>query len=438
MASYERDIRHESFAARPASFLELFVGFARGSLRTILHGSPLYWSWLLLLALVIGVGVAAYSQQVVHGLIVTHLRDQLSWGFYIGNFAYLVGVAAAAVVLVIPAYVYHWDPIRQIVLIGELRAVSAIVMAILFGTVDIGRPQLVWHMLPFVGHPNFPYSMLVWDVLALSSYLVVNLFVVSYILYKSYSGRRYSPRIVLPIVFLSIPLAVSIHTVTAFLFTALPARTFWHTAILAPRFLVSAFCSGPALMILVFKLLQRSGRMVVPEAAIQKVAEMILYAMAANLFFIGAEAFNEFYYRTAHSIHAEVQWFGSHHLGQIAVYSWVALAFDLFAFLVFLIPSLRRTPALLIAACVMTASGGYVEKGLALVVPGMTPDMLGEFYAYQPSLIELAVGAGIWALGTLLFTWMLRVALAVDRGTLRHPGVDAAPAHPTPHRGDPT
>lgn len=226
-----------------------FWHFLTGSLRVVSRGSLGYYAWTGLLGAMILVGLLAYGNQVQNGLIVSNMRDQVSWGFYIGNFAFLVGVAAAAVMVVIPAYVYRWGPLREVVLLAELMAVSAIVMCILFVTVDIGRPERVWHMMPLLGQPNFPYSLLVWDVLVLTGYFAINWFIVTYLVYTSYRGREYNAAFILPIIFLSIPMAISIHTVTAFLFMGLKARPFWHTAILAPRFLSSAFVAGPALMI---------------------------------------------------------------------------------------------------------------------------------------------------------------------------------------------
>ena len=406
--------------ARRPGFVQLFAGFVTGSVGILLRGGPGYWVWILSLLAVLANGLLAYREQLTVGLITSNMRDPLSWAFYIGNFAYLVGVAAAAVILVIPAYVYRWKPIKQVVLYGEMMAISAIVMCILFVTVDIGRPERVWHMFPLVGNPNFPYSLLVWDVFVLSSYFALNYFVVSYLLYQGYAGRPYSQQLILPIVFLSIPVAIGIHTVTAFLFMGLKARAFWHTAVLAPRFLSSAFVAGPALMVIVFQVLRRTGHSDVPEAALRKIGELLAYAMAVDLFLLGAEVFNDFYARTAHSVHAELQWFGVHGLGQVAGWTWFALAANVSAFVVFLVPELRRRLPLLTAACVLAAAGTYVEKGLGLLLPGMSPDMLGEFYAYTPSRVELGVGAGIWALGALLFTLMSRIGVAIEEGRLRH------------------
>jgi Ni/Fe-hydrogenase subunit HybB-like protein len=405
------------------SHLRGFLHFTLGSARVALTGSKAYYAWVgLLLALAVAGGLA-YLNQYDQGLIVTNMRDQLSWGFYIGNFAFLVGVAAAAVVLVIPAYIYDWGPTKDVVLLAELMAVAAIAMCIAFVTVDIGRPEMIWHMMPVVGTPNFPYSMLTWDVLVLSLYGLVNLGLVTYLVFMAWRRREYSKRLVMPIVFLSIPLAISIHTVTAFLFVALPSRPFWNTAILAPRFIASAFTSGPALMLLVFLVLRRAGTFRITDKAVLKIGELLAYAMAVNLFLLGAEVFKEFYFETHHTIHASFQWFGveSHgaeatHAAGIAPFTWISLVLNLAALIIFIMPALRHRLPLLSVGCVLAFCGVYIEKGMGLLLPGQTPDTLGEIYAYSPSVTELMVGAGIWGFGALLFTLMVKVTMTIERG----------------------
>jgi len=399
---------------------KIFWQFTVGSLGVVLRGTRGYYSWIAFLLVVIAIGLAAYGNQAVHGLITSNMRDQVSWGFYIGNFAFLVGVAAAAVVLVIPAYVYNWGPIREIALIGELLSVSAIIMCMLFVTVDLGRPEMIWHLAPGLGTPNFPHSLLTWDILVLNSYFAINWFIVTYMLFKSFKGQKYSAAFIMPIIFLSIPFAVGIHTVTAFLFMGVKARAFWHTAILAPRFIASAFCAGPAILLLIFQILRRVGKIEIRDTALLKIGELLAYAMAVNLFFLGVEVFTEFYGRTAHSVHAEFQWFGTHGHPGIAVYSWTALLFNVSAMLIFMVPALRHRLSLLSVGCVLAVVGVFIEKGMGLLLPGMTPDALGEVYAYVPSATEIAVGAGIWAIGALLFTLMVKVALAIDVGSFRY------------------
>src|SRR5512144_1692359 len=231
--------------------------FLRGCFLLLMKGSKLYYTWLSALLVLVAIGVLAYANQMYNGLIVTAMRDQVSWGFYISNFTFVVGVAAAAILLVIPAYIYQWKPIKEIAILGELVAVSAMVMCLLFVTVDLGRPDRFWHLIPKIGILNFPQSLLAWDVVVLNTYLVLNLTIAVYILYNLYHKREPNVAFTTPLILFSIPAAVSIHTVTAFLYNGLGARPFWNASILAPRFLASAFCSGPAFMIVLFQLIRK-------------------------------------------------------------------------------------------------------------------------------------------------------------------------------------
>lgn len=394
------------------------TGFARACLGIIQRGNRAYRMWLTFLALVILSGVIAYTQQMHYGLGLTAMRDQVSWGFYIGNFTFLVGVAAAAVVLVIPAYVYDWKPIREIVIYGELLAISAITMCLLFVTVDIGRPDRFWHLIPGIGHLNFPSSILAWDVLVLNLYFLVNAVVASHILYMAFHRRHYNKKLVIPLVLLSIPMAVGIHTVTAFLYNGLGARPYWNSSILAPQFLASAFCSGPAILLVVVQLLRRFTSFEIQEEAIHKIAELMAYAMFLNLFLHGAEAFKEFYSNTQHVVYTRYWYLGLGQHRTLVPYAWSAVFLNLLAFTLFIVPSWRRRWVLLNIGCLATYAGVYIEKGMGLIIPGLTPDTLGDIYEYYPTLTELRVAAGIFAVGFLLFTLMLKVAVPITLGEL--------------------
>jgi Ni/Fe-hydrogenase subunit HybB-like protein len=398
------------------STVRLFSRFVTGSVRLVLRGNAVYWGWLAFLAILIVSGGLAYAAQVRAGLVITAMRDQVSWGFYIGNFTFLVGVAAAAVVLVIPAYVYDWKPIREIVIYGELLAVSAIVMCLLFVLVDIGRPDRFWHLLPGIGHLNFPQSILAWDVLVLNLYFVVNFAVVTHICYRAFSGRHYNPKIVVPLVLLSIPMAVGIHTVTAFLYNGLAARPYWNSSILAPQFLASAFCAGPAILLIVLQLLRRFTSFEIQDQAISKIAELMAYAMFLNLFLHGAEAFKEYYSDTEHLLFTRYWYEGLGVHRTLVPYAWAAVTLNVVAFVLFIVPRTRRHWLTLNVGCLAVYAGCYIEKGMGLIIPGLTPDVLGEIYEYTPSLTELRVAAGVFALGFLIFTLMLKVAVPISLG----------------------
>jgi Ni/Fe-hydrogenase subunit HybB-like protein len=388
-----------------------FFEFLKISVRSWLQGNRYYWIWIAFLGVMIVSGVMAYSEQLREGLIVTNMRDQISWGFYIGQFTFLVGLAAAAVMLVIPAYIYHWKPIKEVVLIGEMLAISAIIMCILFVTVDVGRPERVLRLIPLIGTPNFPRSLLAWDVLVLNIYFVLNVVVVGYLMYCSFLKKKYNKRILVPLVLASIPAAVSIHTVTAFLYNGVAARPFWNASILAPRFLASAFCSGPAVLLIVFQILRKTTKLKIQDAALTKVAELMAYTMFVNLFLLGAEVFKEYYSATEHLIHTKVLFSSLFGQTMVHYFVWPAIVANIIAFFLFLIPKTRNNLVTMNVGCVLIFFGVYTEKGMGLVIPGLTPDALGEIYLYAPSLMEYRVSAGVFAIGFLVFTLLVKTAV---------------------------
>ena len=397
--------------------------FLRGCFLLLMKGSKIYYAWVTALLVLVAIGVSAYANQMYNGLIVTAMRDQVSWGFYISNFTFTVGVAAAAVLLVIPAYVYHWKPIKEIAILGELVAVSAIVMCLLFVTADLGRPDRFWHLIPKIGILNFPQSLLAWDVVVLNVYLVLNLSIAGYMLYKYYYQREPNMKYVFPLLLFSIPAAISIHTVTAFLYNGLAARPFWNASILAPRFLASAFCSGPAWMILMFQVVRKWTNFDVKDKAIFKIAELIAYAMFVNLFLLGAELFKEYYSDTTHLAPVKYLYQGLDGHSDLVSYIWTATIFNLTAFFLFLIPQTRENYVTLNIGCLLMIIGVYIEKGMGLVIPGFVPDVLGDFYEYSPTGTEMLVTIGIWATGLLVFTLLLRIAVPIMNGDF-HVGED--------------
>lgn len=377
-----------------------------------LKGGNRYRIWVSFLAVLIIAGLVAYFRQLHVGLITTAMRDQVSWGFYISNFIFLVGVAAAAVLLVVPAYLYDFKPIREIVLFGEMAAIVAVAMCLIFITVDLGQPLRVWHLLPLVGKMNFPASLLIWDVIALSGYLAINLVLVGYALYRYAIGKEYRLNVILPLILLSIPWAVSIHTVTAFIFNGLSSRPFWNASILAPRFLASAFCSGPAIMIILFEIMRKYAGLKIEERALSKIAELVAYTIGINLFLLGVEIFKEFYSGSIHLTPLEYLYFGLHGHARLVPWAWLALLFNISAFVIFLSPELRRKAPTRSVGAVLIIAGVYIEKGMGLVVPGFIPDALGEIYQYWPTWSEVIITVGIWATGALLYTVMAKFALA--------------------------
>jgi Ni/Fe-hydrogenase subunit HybB-like protein len=342
-------------------------------------------------------------------------------------------VAAAAVLLIIPAYVYDFGPIKEISILGEILAVCAIVMCIFFIMLDLGNPQRVWHLLPFIGTPNFPASILAWDIIALNGYLAINLFVSIYLLTTLYIGKHEKWKAALPIILLSIPWAVSIHTVTAYLYNGLGGRPFWNTAILAPRFLASAFCSGPALCIIIFQLIRKFTRFTIKDVALFKIAEMICYAIAINLFLSGAEVFKELYTNTWHKVSIVYLFVGLDGHTGLVKWIWTAQVFNITAFLIFLIPQTRKNYVTLNIGCVIIVIGVWIEKGMGFVIPGFIPTPLGEVWEYTPRLYEILISTGVVGIGMLLYTLLVKIAIPIETGEMHalnyHPSAASIADH---------
>ncbi len=390
-----------------------FLRFISGSLKIITKGGRAYYASLFFLVVLMVWGLLGYYDQLNEGLIVTNMRDSVSWGFYIGNFTFLVGVAAAAVMLVIPAYIYDWKPIKEIVIFGEILAICAVIMCICFIMVDIGHPLRFWHMLPFAGTMNFPDSVLSWDFFVLFTYFLINIIVVTYLLYTHFYKKGYNKKFILPLVLLSIPAAIAIHTVTAFLYNAMPARPYWNSALLAPRFLTTAFCSGPAILILLFQVLRKTTKFEIKDEAIFTIAELMVYAMFIYLFFTISEFFKEFYSNTEHIVYWEYLLKGVEQNRVIAVYSWASILMGVTAFILFLVPKTRKNFLTLNIGAVLIYFSVYLEKGITLIIPGFTPDTLGQYFFYVPSETEIRTAAMIFSAGALLFIFISKIAIAI-------------------------
>lgn len=389
-------------------------------------GSPWFYAWMIFLTALALTGLHAWAVQTRDGLIVTGMNDHVSWGLYIANFTFMVGLAAGGVMMVIPAYLYHDHEMHDLTIVGELLAVAAIVMSICFVVVDMGRPERFWHMFPVVGRFNFPVSMLTWDVIVLNGYLLINLHVCGYLLYKRFLGQRPNPKWYVPFVYLSIFWAISIHTVTAFLYSGLGGRPLWNTALLAPRFLVTAFIAGPAFIIVVLFALRRFGRVPVARRPVEILVNIVRVTLLINLLMVASELFTELYSGGSHTASGHYLFFGLHGANALVPWIWSAVAMGVVAAVMFLRPGAAERPVWLTVACALAFAGIWIEKGMGLIVPAFIPSTLHEIVEYFPSLVEWQITAGIWAWGLLILTVALKIALPILREP--HPETDSRSA----------
>ncbi len=378
-------------------------------LELALKGNKGYWSWLVLLLVLIGAGFAAYLLQYDQGLILTGLSRDVSWGLYIAQLTFLVGVAASAVMLVLPYYLHHYKDFGRITILGEFLAVTAVLMCMLFVTVDLGKPMRVLNVFL---HPT-PNSVMFWDVNVLSAYMILNL-LIGWVTLQAERKQLPPPGWVKPLIYFSIPLAVSIHTVTAFLYAGMPGRGFWLTAIMAPRFLASAFAAGPAVLILLALAIRRLTGFDAGKKAIESLARIVCYAIILHLFFFFLEVFTVFYSQIpSHMTHFTYLYAGLHGKAGLLPWMWAALIMGFAAVVMLLTPRWRARQGTLAVACVLVFGCTWIDKGLGMMAGGFIPNPLHEITEYAPTGIEIMISIGIYALGAFLLTVFYKVALGV-------------------------
>jgi len=373
-----------------------------------LRGGRVYWSWVALLLTMIVLGFIFYVRQWNLGLGITGMGRDVSWGLYIANFTFLVGVAASAVIVVLPYYLHNFKVFGKITIFGEFLAVAAVTMSILFIFVDLGQPDRVFNIMLY---PS-PQSVLFWDMIVLNLYLILNL-IIGWRTLEAERQEEAPPTWVKPLVFLSIPLAISIHTVTAFIYSGLGARPFWLTALLAPRFLASAFASGPALLIILCLIMRRFTKFDAGQEAIQKIALIVTYALSIHMFFFLVELFTVFYGGIPEHIHHFQYLFGPGGQPLLTVSAWISLILTWTAFFLLVNPRTRRIEGTLIYALLAVIIAVWIEKGLSFVVPGFIPSPLGEVSRYSPTIAEIIITKGVWACGLLILTILYKVAVSV-------------------------
>jgi len=427
----------EPSSPRPlsSSHIRNYPSFLWNALGVATDGNLFFYTWMTVLTCICLVGVNAWAHQMVHGLGVTAMTDQVSWGIYVGNFTYCAGLASGTVILIIAAYFYRDKAMNDIIIIGGILAISAVVASLGFICVDLGRLERAWHMAPIIGIVNLPISMLSWDAVVLNVFLGINLHVVGYLLYMRYLGREPDKRWYLPFMMLSVVWAVSILSVEAFLYSGLGGRPFWNSAILAPRFITSALVTSPAFLVLTLHIVQylskfRFGHQVSTLIGILRVSVLV------NLFMLGSEVFTQFYTGGAHVAAATYLYFGLDGKDALVPWIWTAIVFNVIS-AILLIASDRRNHLWLVdIACVLSLIGLWIEKGMGLVVPAFVPSTLHEIIEYVPNAIEWKISFGIGALGLMVFTLGMKLAIAVFSGTMHVATGDAFPGAATPKAGE--
>ena len=378
-------------------------------LEKALIGTKRYYGWMAALLAVIGVGFACYLWQFQFGLGITGMSRDVSWGFYIAQFTFLVGVAASAVMVVLPYYLHNYKAFGRITILGEFLAVASVTMCILFIFVDLGQPTRVLNVLL---HPT-PNSVLFWDMIVLNGYLFLNI-IVGWKVLEAERNDVAPASWLKPLIYLSIPWAVSIHTVTAYLYCGLPGRGFWLTAILAPRFLSSAFAAGPALLILLCMIVRKLTKFDPGKEQIQSLAKVVAYAITVNVFFFLCEVFVVFYSGIPeHMDHIKYLFVGLQGHGALVPWMWASMILMVVSIILLVNPVTRKNETVLVVACITVFIGTWIDKGLGMISGGFVPNPLHHVNEYVPTLPEILIALAIWAIGFLVLTALFKIAITV-------------------------
>jgi molybdopterin-containing oxidoreductase family membrane subunit len=378
-------------------------------LELAIKGSKKYYGWMAFLLVIIGIGFAFYLKQLGFGLGITGLSRDTSWGFYIANFTFLVGVAAGGVMVVLPYYLHDYKAYGKVTILGEFLAIASVIMCVTFILVDLGQPIRVLNVFLY---PS-PKSVLFWDTIVLNGYLFLSLVIGWNVLEAERNGVHYQ-KWLKPLIYISIPWAISIHTVTAYLYSGLPGRGFWMTAILAPRFLSSAFAAGPALLILLCLIIRRVSNFDPGREQIQSLAKTVAYAICINVFFFLCELFTAFYSNIPeHMDHIKYLFVGLHGHGAYVPWMWASFALMIIGIILTVNPVTRKNEGVLAVACVAIFAGTWIDKGLGMIAGGFTPSPLHEVNEYIPSGPEILIALGVWALGFLVLTALYKIAVGV-------------------------
>ena len=378
-------------------------------LELAIKGGKKYYGWMTFLLVIIGVGFLLYLKQLDFGLGITGLSRDVSWGFYIANFTFLVGVAAGGVMVVLPYYLHDYKAFGKVTILGEFLAIASVLMCVTFILVDLGQPMRVLNVFLY---PS-PNSVLFWDTLVLNGYLFLNI-VIGWNVLEAERNGVHPQKWLKPLIYISIPWAISIHTVTAYLYAGLPGRGFWMTAILAPRFLSSAFAAGPALLILCCLIIRRVSSFDPGREQIQSLAKIVAYAICVNVFFFLCEVFVAFYSNIPeHMDHIKYLFVGLNGHAAYVPWMWASFIMMIIGIILTVMPMTRKNEGVLAVACVAIFLGTWIDKGLGMIAGGFTPSPLHEITEYIPTLPEIGIALGVWAMGFLVMTALFKIAVSV-------------------------
>jgi len=374
--------------------------------------------WMGFLGLALVACLFAYTLQLRKGLIVTGLRDFVSWGMYISNFVFFVATSLIGMLIsaVLGLIGYSW--IKPIARIAEIIAVAFAAVAGLVIISDMGRPD----RFPYLFMYGRIHSPILWDVTVVTTYLVLSLLLyflplipdleisksrlknapgwltkVYEILSFKWRHTKEQYRILLRsmriLLILIIPTAFAIHTVTSWLF-AVTHRSGWDSTIFGPYFLTGAFVSGTAAVIIAMYFFRNNFRLkdYLTDLHFDKMSRLLVLVSIVYFYF----NINEFLvpgYKLEKFdlIHIEALFSGHH-----ALLFWSTQLLGLVIPMILLLFRKMRKPLPATIISVFVIAGAWLKRYI-IVVPTQEHPFLpiqfvpGEWFVYKPTLIETAI-----------------------------------------------
>ena len=234
-------------------------------------------AFLVLAALTL-VGIGCWVFQQIAGLGITGMNNSNSWGLYITCFMFFVGLSAGGLIVASSAHVFGIESFKRISMPAVIVSTACICVAGMFVLVDLGGIQRIWRIIVGLNVT----SPLAWDMIVITCYLAINILDLVWM-------RKGDEEKVRKLSYVALPVAILVHSVTAWIFGLEIAKEGWYSAIMAPIFVASAMDSGLALLLCVLSGLKKAGKVDVDDALFGNLARLLAVFIAVDAFFIGCE-----------------------------------------------------------------------------------------------------------------------------------------------------
>ena len=362
-------------------------------------------------AVVAAIGIALWFVQLSGGMVQTGMRNLDSWGLYITMFMFSVGLSAGGLIISSVPKAFGVKGFGGISKVAVMTSIAATVGAIGFVVVDMGQPLRVWELFVYsnLGSP------LMWDIIVLMVYLILScVYLWAQIAAEKGKVSHAALRVISVV---ALVCAVTVHSVTAWIFGLQQSHEMWHTALLAPWFVSSALVCGTGLVMCAAVALRAAGYLQWDQADLVKLAKLLAAFLLVDLYFFGCDLLTEGF--PAASGAEVVAMLVS---GPLAPFFWGEVVLSVLAIVICVVPQLRTSPLLVVAGiCAIAAIfckrvqllvGGFQVANIdwpAVLTPYTVTDWEGNMaQAYQglvywPAPLEFGIALGVVGLSFLVF-----------------------------------